>query len=148
MIHHPRQLLIPHLAREEGGPVAAGSNVAWDPGYRSHVLIDSVQLTFATSAVAANRRVHIIIATGTDTDVLQFSIALQTASLTYNYWFLPNVGSSGASAVDNRVINSLPWPIPFQSPFFFGTSVDNMDAGDQFTSYRIRYRRWQDPVII
>lgn len=148
MIHHPRELDRPHLAREAVGVVAAGNNLVWNPAQLTHVEILSLRISFTTDATVANRLMIPIIGPAGDDDFAFPCPVIQVATRSYEYYWGRDLGCFWIANFANYWNGPLPSGLLFQFPTELRTDILNIQAGDQITAYTIRYQQWQDPALL
>ena len=148
MLHHPRQLNRPHLGRIEAGALAAGTNLVWTPDPRQHIELLSLKICFTTDGTAINRMMIPIIGPTFQDDFGFPCPVIQVANRTYIYFWGRAMGSFWVANFANYWVGPLPTGLLFANPEQLRTDIVNIQAGDQITSYTIRYQAWQDPVVI
>ena len=148
MIEHPRTLNRPHFAREVGGPLAAGANLVWTPPARQHVELLSIQIVFTTAVGGATREMFLFVGGAVDDDFAIQAPIVQAANSTVTYWFTRGTGSYWTMLSNGYYVGPLPQGLIFSNPEQLRTDILGILGGDVIDNYRIRYKAWQDPVLV
>lgn len=103
--------------------------------------IRSIMFNFATSAVVANRFVYVGLHTQTFLYAEQLGNHVQTASQTYDFYFLPGITPFDDS-VNSISTGQLPLDLWMMSGDLITTRVKAMDAGDQITGVMVHLEQF------
>lgn len=148
MINHPRQLTRPHYVREANGPVGAGANFVWTPPVRTHVELVSLAVTFTTSAGGATRGMRCVIGGAAAEDFNLQVPTIQAVGQTHNYYWGRGIGSYWTTLAYDYWLGTLPKGLLFAFPTQLRSEIISLNALDVIDNWTIRYRLWQDPVIL
>lgn len=124
-----------------GTQPGAGANLSETVPTGARWEIVSVYATFTTSATVATRVVSIIVDDGTNNLHAMSPQQTQTASQSIAY-SVSQVSSAGFSNSDNKYAVPLPEGLRLGAGFRFRSSVNNLQAGDQFGAPQLLIKEW------
>lgn len=120
---------------------AAGAGFTYTNNGKYWELIDSLSFQMVTGGNAANRQVLATIKDGGGVQLAAFpSASVQTASLTWQYTFLPNIDTFN-TVVSLNVVSPMA-EIFLQPMFSLAVTVGAVDAADQISNIRLYTQRF------
>lgn len=148
MNEHPRILTRPHYIREAGGPLGGGADFVWTPPARTHVELLSVNIVLTTAAGGVSREMFMFVGPVGANDAAIMCPVPHAASLTKTYWWGRGIGSHWTNVNFSYWLGQLPKGLLFAHPEQLRTEIGHFTGTDQIQHWAIRYRLWQDPVVI
>jgi hypothetical protein len=124
---------------------AAGSNLSETVPTNCRWRLRYLSFNLTTSSAVATRQVVVTLLSPSSTVFYAYTpIVTQAASLSYNYIFSTGFGFQSSALQGTGVYGSLGEIVANQS-WSFGTSVTNLQSGDQIQNPYCRVEEWIDP---